>query len=226
MTRETKNKPKPKAKKAAAAPKLTVAGATRSLADLMKASEIPRPPQYAPELAWIFALRFLDECETREAAEAEAQGVPFTPTLAAPFRWQDWAAPDAPTRSGKKSRVAKFVQQSLLPVLKALKNKPNATPRQKLVSEIVSGVEHSRIEPEANLLEVLDTVHELGRVTVDESQLFSAATAESPLAQVFDGLLLKMGGKVQDGAPFFTPPAVVHAMVRVLAPKEMFAAIQ
>ena len=219
MTRETKTKPKPKAKKAAAAPKPTVAGAIKSLADLMKASEIPRPLQYAPELAWIFALRFLDECETREATEAEAQGMPFTPTLAAPFRWQDWAAPDAPTRSGKKSRVAKFVQQSLLPVLKALKNKPNATPRQRVVSEIVSGVEHSRIEPEANLLEVLDTVHELGRETVDESQLFSAATAESPLAQVFDGLLLKMGGKLQDGAQFFTPPAVVHTMVRMLALK-------
>lgn len=47
-------------------------------------------------------LRVLDEQEAQEREEAEALGLPYTPSLGMPWRWQDWAAPatdaaDAPT---------------------------------------------------------------------------------------------------------------------------------
>ena len=80
-------------------------------------------------------------------------------------------------REDKNASVWKFVHEKLLPELKTLKNKPNATPKQKVVSEIMSGVDRSRIDSEKNFLDVLDKVHEISSVTVDDTHVFSASVA-------------------------------------------------
>jgi type I restriction enzyme M protein len=186
--------------------------------------------QYVPELTWILFLRILDEQESREAEEAEAVGQEFRPSLKAPYRWQDWAAPydeNGPkTTDGRRKQGWKrkelhdgtlgdfftFVNSDLLPHLKGLRDRPNATPRQKVMSEIMSGVERVRIDTERNFLDVLDKVHEISSETVDPTHVFT-------LSQVYEGLLLKMGEKGNDGGQFFTPREVIRAMVRVVGPK-------
>src|SRR5207248_4329055 len=87
----------------------------------------------------------------------------------------------------------------------------NATPRQKVISEIMSGVERSRVDTEKNLLDVLDKVHAIRAGAVDPTHVF-------PLSQVYEGLLLRMGEKGNDGGQFFTPREVIRAMVRVVDP--------
>src|SRR6266478_264125 len=186
--------------------------AVKSICDIMRRSNCAGALQYVPELTWILFLRILDEGEARESEEAEALGVPFIPTLAAPFRWRDWAAPKSPMREDKNASVWKFVHERLLPELKALKGKPNATPKQKVVSEIMSGVDRSRIDSEKNFLDVLDKVHEISSENVDQTHVFT-------LSQVYEGLLLKMGEKGNDGGQFFTPREVIRAMVRGVEPK-------
>src|SRR3989475_12555102 len=84
-------------------------GAVKSICDIMRRSNCAGALQYVPELTWILFLRILDEHEMREAEEAEALGVPFTPTLIAPFRWRDWAAPGSTMRKDKNTSVWKFV---------------------------------------------------------------------------------------------------------------------
>ncbi len=121
-------------------------GAIKSICDIMRRSNCAGALQYVPELTWILFLRILDEREANEVAQAEAQGIPFTPALGAPYRWRDWAAPGSPMREDKAASVWKFVHEKLLPELKALKDQPGATPRQKVVSEIMSSVERSRID--------------------------------------------------------------------------------
>ena len=74
----------------------------------------------------------------------------FTPSIKAPHRWRDWAAPESALRQDTKASVMEFVHTQLLPHLKALKNKANATPRQKVISEVMSGVERSRIDSNKN----------------------------------------------------------------------------
>src|SRR5438067_2463861 len=187
----------------------SVNGAVKSICDIMRRSNCAGALQYVPELTWILFLRILDEREARESEEAEALGVPFVPTLIAPFRWRDWAAPKSPMREDKNASVWKFVHEQLLPELKALKGKPNATPKQKVVSEIMSGVDRSRIDSEKNFLDVIDKVHEISSVTVDDTHVFT-------LSQVYEGLLLKMGERGNDGGQFFTPREVIRAMVRVV----------
>src|SRR5438094_3320789 len=119
----------------------SVNAAVKSICDIMRRSNCAGALQYVSELTWILFLRILDDREAREADEAEALGVPFTPSIAAPYRWCDWAAPESAMRQDKNASVWKFVHEDLLPALKALEKQPGATPRQKVVSEIMAGVD-------------------------------------------------------------------------------------
>ena len=76
----------------------SVNAAIKQIADVMRRANYAGALQYVPELSWILFLRILDEREQLEAEEAEAVGASFRPSIEAPFRWRDWAAPEA--RSG------------------------------------------------------------------------------------------------------------------------------
>ncbi|HEU5125238.1 MAG TPA: N-6 DNA methylase [Verrucomicrobiae bacterium] len=186
--------------------------AVKSICDIMRRSNVAGAMNYVPELTWILFLRILDERETHEAEEAEALGLRFTPSINAPYRWRDWAAPESGLRKDTKASVWDFVHGKLLPHLKALKNQPGATPRQKVISEVMSSVERSKIDSNKNFCDVLDKVHELSNETVDRTHVFA-------LSQVYEGLLLKMGEKGNDGGQFFTPRQICRAMVQVVNPK-------
>lgn len=204
--------------------------AVKSICDIMRRGNCAGAMQYVPELTWILFLRILDEKEYGEEQEAEAVGVAFSPSLSAPYRWRDWGAPpkDEKTkdiRPGEDSvgwkRVElkdaamgsffNFINTELLPHLKALKNRPDASARQKVISEIMTGVERVRIDTERNFLDVLDKVHQLTTEAVDDTHVFT-------LSQVYEGLLLKMGEKGNDGGQFFTPRQVIKAMVQAINP--------
>jgi type I restriction enzyme M protein len=197
--------------------------AVKSICDIMRRGNCAGAMQYVPELTWILFLRILDEKEHREEQETEALGVPFRSSLEPPFRWRDWAAPPETLPEGQTNKRVElqnspqnaffnFVNTELLPHLKELKKRPDASPRQKVISEIMTGVERVRIDTERNFLDVLDKVDQLTSEAVDPTHVFT-------LSQVYEGLLLKMGEKGNDGGQFFTPRQVIKAMVQVIDPK-------
>src|SRR5438876_751515 len=163
----------------------SVNAAVKSICDIMRRSNCAGALQYVPELTWILFLRILDEREQREAEETEAVGAEFTPSLEPPYRWRDWADPDGPKRrdlgAATLGAMFSFIDDELLPYLKKLEDKPGATPRQKVISEIMSGVERTRIDTEKNFLDVLDRVHSLSDQNMDATHVF-------PLSQVYEGL--------------------------------------
>jgi type I restriction enzyme M protein len=55
-------------------------------------------------------------------------------------------------------------------------------------------------------------VHDISNENVDTTHIFT-------LSQVYEGLLLKMGEKGNDGGQFFTPRQVIRAMVKVIDPQ-------
>jgi type I restriction enzyme M protein len=188
-----------------------------------------RRSQYVPEITWMLFLRILDEQQYQEAEQAEAVGAPFTYSLQSPYRWHDWAAPYSDnillTRDGlaqgwKRKELQDgamdgfyhFVNGELLPYLKTLHTQLNATPRQKVISQILASIDRTRIDTERNLLDILDLVHEISQNSVDDTHIYT-------LSQVYEGLLLKMGEKGNDGGQFFTPRIVVRAMVQAIAPQ-------
>lgn len=214
----------PKGTKKKHATQQSVDQAIWSICDIMRRGNVASALQYVPELTWILFLRILDETEDREAAEAEAVGARYTPSLKKPYRWKDWAAPapkDAPDKWTNKRKELEegppkgflaFCNGELIPYLKALRDKGQASSRQKVISEIMSGVEKVRIDTERNLLDVLDKVHEISNEHISDQHVFT-------LSQVYEGLLLKMGEKGSDAGQFFTPREVIRAMVRTIDPK-------
>ena len=197
--------------------------AVKSICNIMRRGNCAGAMQYVPELTWILFLRILDEREIREQEEAEALGLSFRASLEAPYRWRDWAAPPESLPQGETNKrdelqnapqnhIFNFVKTDLLPYLKSFKRRPAATPRQKVISEIMTGVEHVRIDTERNFRDVLDKVHQLSAETVDPTHVFT-------LSQVYEGLLLKMGEKGNDGGQYFTPRQAIKAMVRVIDPQ-------
>jgi type I restriction enzyme M protein len=114
------------------------------------------------------------------------------------------------TEAGTLGSFFAFVNGELLPYLKGLKNRPAATEKQKVISEILSGVERVRVDTEKNFLDVLDKVHHIPD-DIDAQHYFL-------LSQVYEGLLLKMGEKAGDGGQFFTPREVIRAVVKMVDP--------
>lgn len=186
----------------------------KGICDIMRRSNCAGALQYVPELSWLLFLKILDDTEQREAEEAEAVGDSFADSIPEPYRWRDWANPEGNRRlnlqMGQMGQFLPFVNEEVIPYLKSLKNKPQATPRQKIISEVISSVERVRIDTETNLLDILDKIHEIDYI--DPTHIF-------PISQVYEGLLLKMGEKNNDGGQFFTPREVIRAMVKAIAPQ-------
>lgn len=210
----------------------------KSICDILRRSNCQGALQYVPELTWILFLRLLDAQEKRDREAAEVVGESFTPALASPFRWQDWAAPfkDDPehpkTDEGKPygwkrqelfsrgdGKLFDFINTELLPHLHGLdidlKTKlpnPNASRKQRVIGRIMTAVERVRVDSETNLRDVLDKVDQINVEHVDDTHFFT-------LSQVYEDLLLKMGEKNSDGGAFFTPREVIRAMVHTLQPE-------
>ena len=188
----------------------------KSICDIMRRSGRAGALQYVPELTWMLFLRILDEKEQREEEQSRAVGVSFSHSLEYPYRWQDWAAPDGEKRKqlqiGTLGGFMSFVDGELLPFLRKLKEKPGATLCQKVISEVFSYFEKTGIDTERNLLDILDRIQELSLPQIEETHMFT-------LSQVYEGLLLKMGEKNNDGGQFFTPREVIRILVKVIDPE-------
>ena len=105
-----------------------------------------------------------------------------------------------------------FLSEDLLPHLKEIGKQSGATARQQLISQIVEGVDQTRVDTEHNFLDVLDRLDEIRLDGVDDQHMF-------PLSGAYEGLLLSMGEKNNDGGQFYTPREVVRAMVKVVDPQ-------
>jgi type I restriction enzyme M protein len=188
----------------------------KAICDIMRRSNCAGAMQYVPELTWLLFLRILDVREEHEAETAAVLGNTFIPSLAAPCRWRDWANKNGAKRQelvdGKLGAYFEFVNFGLIPHLKSLKDMPESSPRQKVISEILSGVERVRIDTEKNLLDILDKVDDISTDNIDDTHIFT-------MSQVYEELLLKMGEKGNDGGQFFTPREIIRAMVRAIDPK-------
>ena len=188
----------------------------KAICDIMRRSNCAGAMQYVPELTWLLFLRILNIREKNEQETADVLGNDFTPSIKSPYCWSDWGSKEGKTRKklseGTLNAYFDFINQKLIPHLKKLRNIPEATPRQKVISEIMSGVERVRIDTEKNMLDIFDKVDGITLDNVDDTHIFT-------LSQIYEGLLLKMGEKGNDGGQFFTPREVIRAMVKTVNPK-------
>ncbi len=178
----------------------------------------------------MFFLRYLDIMEDKEEQKSRALGTPFEETLAAPYRWRDWAAPfdhKIPTEETINKRLLgwkryeldqpmgaflAFVNEDLFPYMKTLGEKPGANNKQKVISEIFRNKEKTVLASETNLQNALDKVHQLTEANISDQHMF-------PISQAFEGLLPSLGEKKNDGGQFFTPREVIRVIVNCVKPE-------
>ncbi|HRZ85989.1 MAG TPA: N-6 DNA methylase [Candidatus Paceibacterota bacterium] len=189
----------------------------KSICDIMRRDKTKGAMQYIPELTWMMFLRILDENEEKEEMQCDAVGKSFTPSLKSPYRWRDWGSPNGSKRKeiqekGKLGDFLEFVNNELIPYMKSFEKKPNATIKQKIISQIFRKIDKTQLASERNLFDVLDRIEHLTSENIDDTHQF-------PLSQIYEGLLLKMGEKGNDGGQFFTPREVIRAMIRTIKPK-------
>ncbi len=189
----------------------------KSICDIMRRDKTKGALQYIPELTWMMFLRILDEKEQEEELRCKAVGKIFMPSLNEPYRWRDWGDPEGKKRkeiqeNGKLGDFLDFVNQDLIPHMKSFEKNHNANIKQKIISQIFRKIEKTQLVSERNLLDVLDRIQHLTSENID-------ATHQFPLSQIYEGLLLKMGEKGNDGGQFFTPREIIRVMVRVITPK-------
>ena len=194
----------------------TLDAKVKKVCDVLRRSNCAGALQYVPEITWLLFLRFLDEREESEARNAKIQGIEFQPSLTGRHRWRSWAAPQGRHRkkllSGRRGNLFNFVQWDLLPHLHKLKERRSPSPRQRLISQIVSNVNATSVDTERNFLDVLDKIDGIRLGDIDDQHVFALSAA-------YEGLLLSMGQKNNDGGQFYTPRELVRAMVRVVKPQ-------
>ena len=170
---------------------------------------------YAEQTSWLLFLKYLDDMEHEWAEEAALEGKTYTPILARPYRWQDWAAPK--TKDGKPDPNARtgsdlidFVNGKLVPHLKSFKDSSvGADSLQYKIGEIFSEVAN-RFRSGYTLRDVLQIVDTLS---------FGSSEAKHELSDLYETRIKRMGNAGRNGGEYYTPRPLIRAMIQVVQPK-------
>lgn len=165
---------------------------------------------YTEQISWILFLKFLNDYENNSADEAFLDGKEYHYVLRKDLRWTQWACPkdDSGKLDVKRALTGDdlidFVNNTLFPYLKAFKN--TTSDLKSLTYKIGAIFEYldNRVASGHTLREVLDIIDGLNFQSSDE--LFE-------LSQVYESLLKGMGSDGGNSGEFYTPRAVIKAMV-------------
>ena len=172
---------------------------------------------YTEQTSWILFLKFLDDYETEKIEEAILSGHDYKPVLDEAHRWASWACPKKSDGRLDLQKVhtgddlRKDVNDKLFPYLKSFRTSINADPSS-FSYKIGAIFEYldNKIASGHTLREVLDIIDTLNFQKEDE--LFE-------LSQVYERLLQNMGDAGGYAGEFYTPRAVIRAIVKAVDPQ-------
>jgi type I restriction enzyme M protein len=170
---------------------------------------------YAEQTSWLLFLKYLDDLEAEREDAAQLEGRDYTPILAAPYRWQTWAAPK---KDGKLDHNAAltgadlidFVNRDLFPYLKTFRETaegPDSLDYKigEIFSEIVN-----KFRSGYSLRDALEIVDQLD---------FGSQKAKHELSDLYETRIKRMGNAGRNGGEYYTPRPLIRAMIRVVDPK-------
>ena len=170
-----------------------------------------------PLFTWILFLKFLDDMELGGEQEAKLAGKKYTPVIAAPYRWRDWAAqPEGITGE----ELLKFISQDetmrpdgtkgpgLFAYLRALSSESGKA-RPDVIANVFKGVSN-RMESGYLLRDVINKVTGIH---------FTASEEMHTLSRLYENMLREMRDAAGDSGEFYTPRPVVKFMVEVTNPR-------
>jgi len=170
---------------------------------------------YTEQSSWLLFLKYLDALERDKAAEAELEGRAYSFILAAPFRWESWAAPK--TAEGKLDHnsamtgddLREFVNLRLFPYLAGFKQRASGPNTIEYKIGEVFGEIQNRLQSGYTLRDVIDRIDELR---------FGSQTEKHELSHLYEAKIKNMGNAGRNGGEYYTPRPLIRAMIKVLNP--------
>jgi len=172
--------------------------------------------KYTEQTAWLLFLKYLDGLEQDKATEAALEGKKYTYILDQPYRWSSWAAPK--DKNGNFDHnvaltgddLRDFVNQKLFPYLHGFKQRatgPNTIEYK--IGEIFTETKNE-ISSGYNLREIVETIDGLR---------FGTQKEKHELSYLFEEKIGNMGNAGRDGGSYYTPRALIRAIVQVVQPQ-------
>ena len=165
---------------------------------------------YTEQISWILFLKFLDDFEEEKKGEALLNGTEYNRIISEEFQWKKWACPkDSNDKLDLKNAktgddLTLFVNNKLFPYLKGFKENILELKSMKYKIGNVFEFLDNKIASGHTLREVLNIVDSLNFQSQEE--LFE-------LSHVYENLLQGMGSDGGNSGEFYTPRAVIKAMV-------------
>ena len=171
---------------------------------------------YAEQTSWLLFLKYLADFEQEREDDAGLVGKDYTPILSGEYRWDAWAAPKdakgAPDLNvGKTGQdLIDFVNGKLFPYLKTFQAEgTDADTLEYKIGQIFAEITN-RFRSGYSLREVIDIVD-----TLD----FGSSEAKHELSDLYEVRIKRMGNAGRNGGEYYTPRALIRAMIKVVDPK-------
>ncbi len=170
---------------------------------------------YTQAISWVLFLKFLDDFEQERESEAFLENRNYTYVIDEKHRWSTWACPkDADGKLDIRNAVTSddltdFVNQDLFPYLKSFNDDVQDVKSVRYMIGNIFGFITNNVANGTTLREVLNVIDTLNFQNNDE--LFE-------LSLIYETLLKNMGGS-SDAGEFYTPRAVIKAMVESVNPQ-------
>ncbi|WP_269539400.1 N-6 DNA methylase [Cerasicoccus fimbriatus] len=171
---------------------------------------------YAEQTSWLLFLKYLEDLEPAREMEAQLEGARYQPLLEDKFRWTHWAAPKNAEGAFDHDNaltgddLVDFVNRELFPYLQRFKQ-PDADPN---TIEYKIGEIFSEIRPKFNSGYLLRDALEL----VDALE-FKSQQQKHELSDLYETRIKNMGNAGRNGGEYYTPRALIRAMVKVTNPE-------
>ncbi len=169
---------------------------------------------YVEQTSWLLFLKYLDDLEDRRALEADLAGRAYTPIIDAPHRWSRWAAPkDAGgkldhNRALTGPDLIDYVNRELFPYLQGFKGRSEPRTIEYKIGEIFGELKN-KFTSGYSLRDALDLVDQLR---------FGSQAEKHELSELYEAKIRKMGNAGRNGGEYYTPRALIRAMIQVVKP--------
>lgn len=170
---------------------------------------------YTEQISWILFLKFLHDYEEEKVEEAELDGTTYTPILRGDYAWDVWACPKNEgkldlQRAHSGDDLLQFVNGKLFPFLQSFKSITEDPKSVKYKIGAIFEFLSNRIANGHTLREILDLV---------DAMNFHNSADLFQLSQVYEKLLKDMGSDGGNSGEFYTPRALVRAIVEAVDPR-------
>ena len=171
---------------------------------------------YTEQTSWMLFLKYLDDLEQERAMEAELIGKSYEFLIDESHRWSSWAAPKKTDGSFDHDNamtgddLIEFVDRDLFPYLTGFKQKASGPDTiEYKIGEIFIEIKN-KFQSGYSLrdaLELMDVLH------------FRSQKEKHELSQLYEEKIQRMGNAGRNGGEYYTPRALIRAMVKVIDPK-------